>query len=251
MSLAAWVGLSSSISSPLDYSGCVYWYDASDAAQVTTSSGAVTAWANKGTRGSSTLAQATSGQRPTYQSAVQNGKNIIRFDGLNDVLTVFSSGGLTAVSGWTTFCVHRPASFPGATQNVFVVRFTIGSRAAGALVQATTGNSIFTARRHSADTEENNIGTALSTSLFKIQSAIAIMGTSLTTFINGAQVGQKTPLLTSGVTDQADEVYAGAVDTSGTTPFGGDLAEIVVYNTALTTVQHAAVVAYLKAKWAL
>jgi hypothetical protein len=70
------------ISSPLDISGCQFWYDAS---QITGLSDAdpVATWSDlSGNARHAT--QATSGKRPLYRTNIVNGLPILRFDGTDD-----------------------------------------------------------------------------------------------------------------------------------------------------------------------
>jgi hypothetical protein len=55
------------------------WLDAADASTITTVGGAVSQWNDKSGKGRNAT-QPTSGNRPTYQSSVQNSRNVIRFN---------------------------------------------------------------------------------------------------------------------------------------------------------------------------
>jgi hypothetical protein len=84
------------------------WYDAADAATVTTVSGVVSQITDKSGNGY-TLTQATAGARPTYDLATVNGLNVLSFDG-GDTLQAASAANwkfLSDTTGSTIFIVTR------------------------------------------------------------------------------------------------------------------------------------------------
>lgn len=58
------------------------WLDASDAASITSSGGAVSAWADKGPN-AHTFGTSVSGEKPTTGSTTQNGLNVLAFNSAN------------------------------------------------------------------------------------------------------------------------------------------------------------------------
>lgn len=65
---------------PTDIAGLVAWYDASDAATITSSGGAVSQLSDKSGIGNH-LTQGTGAKQPTTGTRTQNGRNVIDFDG--------------------------------------------------------------------------------------------------------------------------------------------------------------------------
>jgi hypothetical protein len=100
--------IASSVSawSPLDLSGLVAWYDASNAASITSSGGAVSQLADLSGNGYH-LTQATAGAKPTTGTRTQNGLNVLDFDGGDHLrhATVPASQPLTVwvVASWDVF----------------------------------------------------------------------------------------------------------------------------------------------------
>ena len=84
------------------------WLDAADASTVTTVSGNVSQWNDKSGNGRNAM-QSTSGKRPAYQSAAQNGLNAVRF-------TAASEHFLTAGTTSTWNFLHD-----GTDSSVFLV----------------------------------------------------------------------------------------------------------------------------------
>jgi hypothetical protein len=66
------------------------WLDAADATTVTTVSGAVSQWNDK-SGNARHATQSTAGNRPSYTTAGQNGRNVLTFDGSSDGLTLASN----------------------------------------------------------------------------------------------------------------------------------------------------------------
>lgn len=68
--------------------GCIIWLDANDLStlSITGVEGYVTQWRDK-SGNNSHVSQSTGGYYPTYIPNVLNGKSVLRFDGVNDVLT--------------------------------------------------------------------------------------------------------------------------------------------------------------------
>jgi hypothetical protein len=84
------------------------WLDAADASTVTTVSGAVSQWNDKSGNGRN-AAQSTAGNRPAYESAVQNGLNAVRF-------TAASQHSMAAGAAGTWNFLHD-----GTASSVFIV----------------------------------------------------------------------------------------------------------------------------------
>jgi hypothetical protein len=80
--------------SPSDIPELAHWYDADDGTTINFSTGSqVDQWDDK--EGSDNLVQATSGNQPTLVTNQLNGKDIMRFDGINDFMDVTYTTGLT------------------------------------------------------------------------------------------------------------------------------------------------------------
>jgi hypothetical protein len=76
------------------------WLDAADASTITESGGAVSQWNDKSGNGRNAR-QATAGNRPTYTSAVLNGKNVVSFNGSTQwfaTISAYGAGHFAAVA---------------------------------------------------------------------------------------------------------------------------------------------------------
>ena len=96
--------------SPSDVSGLKLWLKA-DAIVGLSDGDPVTTWADSSGEGRD-AAQATASKKPTYQTAELNGKPVVRFDGVDDVLT-FSIVALTDFSLFCVFYIPTVADYAG------------------------------------------------------------------------------------------------------------------------------------------
>ena len=88
---------------PIDLADLLAWYDASDAATITESSGAVSQWNDKSGNGNNQL-QSNVNFRPLTGIRTLNGNNVIYFDGVDDYLNCTTLGGVSDV---TIIAVHK------------------------------------------------------------------------------------------------------------------------------------------------
>jgi hypothetical protein len=223
----------------------------------------VSTWADQSSAGNS-VAQATAANQPLLVTGVTNGTqtfDVIRFDGATDVLSRTSgvANMPTSATGGMIFLVYR-TSVSGATfQNVYGIG--VGTDAN----RISTGLGVGTS--WSTRTRTGTAGAAGSTSSV---SAAEAGGVPLAnTFYaqaavwdgSGGAASQLSKLLlpSGAIVTGADtggfpapaftatQLNLGMLQTtpSAGTTFQGDLAEMLVYNTALTTEQQAQVFDYL------
>ena len=95
------------------------WLDANDASTIIESGSAVSQWSDKSGNGRN-VTQATSANRPTVANAVLNGKNVIRFDGINDKLATASALYTTASLGIYAVTANRNSSGDSAWAGQYV-----------------------------------------------------------------------------------------------------------------------------------
>jgi hypothetical protein len=115
----------------------VAWWDASDASTVTTSGGAITDWADKSGNGW-TLSQATSSQRPTYDTAAINGLNAALWPSANNDDFLQS-----ASATFTTAEFYIVAKFANSDFNNFESTLNPNSSAEGWTTGSGSGGGLF------------------------------------------------------------------------------------------------------------
>ena len=215
------------VASPLDIAGCVGWWDASDAGSITASGGLVSQWNDKSTAGNHATASSTA--RPTTGTRSLNGKNVLDFDGTANAM---------ATSLADT-----------ATQTVLFVAVSDVASSSGRLWSyGTTNRGVFSDSGTWAFWRQQTSGAILfgataSATSPSVACALFTSNSSLTTFGNGAQGTTNDPVDSSGASFN--------IGKETTNFFNGYIAEIVIYNTALSTAERARVESYLATKWGI
>ena len=219
--------------SPLNIPGLVLWLKA-DAIIGLADGDAIGTWPDSSGQGNNAT-QATASKKPTYKTGIINGNPVVRLDGTDDELrTPF-----LMLTNMTVFVVmlsedlatgHYLLAFEGGLEsNAIITGFTSG------LVET------FSVPRISAG--------AFSTSDFSLHVLRRdVAGGSTATFKNGSQVA------TSGIVEAASTgaLWIGIRNGFPSSEFfDGDIAEILVYNSALSTRDREAVEGYLNAKYDL
>lgn len=250
---------------PSDISGLQLWLDASEAKSLfsdtagttlaTTDGTSIALWKDK-SGNSRNLAQSTSGNRPVLKKAVVNSLDGIRFDGTNDYLdyatnirpsaySVFVVVNKTTTSS-VTFCGASDTAGNGharyfeissgfyATNDIGIITGNGTDNYRGLYTQNSAGNLIV-----------NNTPTVLS-----MTSSVTGSGTTLELFKNNS--APATNVIGANITSVAAVNRNFAVGRLGDyngSYLQGDIYEILIYNSALTTTQRQQVESYLNTKW--
>jgi hypothetical protein len=226
---------SPTITTPLAYSGCTLWLDASDTTTYNTAN--ISAWTNKGTSGGSAT---KGGATPTATTI--NGVPAIQQSGAFWSIPVNYTTGIVTVFGVATFGASTTnaifiGSSSGSNGNLQMFGFwgTIGSRT----------------QMNAAGAPICGAGEFATIPLFNSSSILCILGNSTSAgngvYINGAVV---TPSVAFANTCSTGTVtsyigYDASVGSAGSLTFG----EIIIYNGALTSTQRSSVESYLSKKW--
>jgi len=161
---------------------------------------------------------ATSSKRPTFKTAIQNGLPVARFDGVDDYL---KTGAFTVSQPITVFTVLSggSASWFGSTRLYWTNGLPGIQMYAGTVLNLTGPN----------------------TTAFRQVSSV-FNGASSQSWVNAASLG-------SG--DAGSGGSSGVLIGSGdeVSVWSGDIGEILMYNSVLSTTNRQAVEGYLKAKW--
>ena len=221
---------------PLSITGLQFWVDASDYTTLYQDSALTTraindgdvigGWSDKSGNGRNAL-QTDGTKKPLLKLAIQNGRNIIRFDGINDFLT------------WSNVFSDNPCTFFGALKSSWTAGddTVMGSPSAGGaqpldffqIANIATWQDRLTGFNH------NNLAHAYTVTKSPPAVLPRMDGTAGT----------------SGVVS-ATTYYFGTLSGQGPTPvdlFQGDIFEVLVYNSVLSGSDILLVEAYLKAKW--
>lgn len=201
------------------------------------SNGAAVATWTDSSGGAADATQATGTAQPLFQTAQVNGLPVVRFDGTDDHLVSTASSSLTAT---TVFAVVKPAN----VANYMTIR---GSDIDNGL-QFRLDN---TGKMQMVAENIALVGTAtttLSTTLFQVATISFTSGASYNFYLNGTADGGTT----TGVSIGASATTSIARNLpGGGESFNGDIAEIIVYSSVLSTGDRATVHSYLADKYGI
>ena len=239
--------------------GMIIWYKA-DALSGLSNGSKVSTWTDSSGKGNHAV-QPISARRPTYYTGVLNGKPTVRFDGFDDVLPI---RGTQVVTHFSMFLVYRMTS--GSTVSSYYP-FMMGGPAnvTGRYVgletrNAHSGNSanlldIFAGFSNDARASYSGISAF---GAFKLISSVTSGKIHSTTVrVNGANASMSgtganvSMYVTIG--NSAGTGFGGVggigLQSFGKHQFKGDIAEIIVYASAMGTATRNSVEAYLRAKY--
>jgi len=262
---------------PTDLSGLQLWLDASDAqtlydatsgGSLVAADGAVKRWEDK-SGNARHATEATNG--PTRKTSIQGGRDVLRFDGSNDVLSIASStetfkflhgadnavfvvfkSGTTANPGHAYYGIlysfnsaasqvgYGIGTYDAAPSNDGIEVYL--SRGVGATVTSYLAvNDGFPSNQFALATAVSTPAASAGSRLaYRKNGGEATTGGTLSGFSNGAA---------SAANSQSDLTIGNA---PGQSVFlNGDIAEIVIYNSALSDTDRAAVENYLISKWGI
>ena len=214
---------------PTKLSSLVLWL-AADRITGIAGGGAITTWFDQSGTGNNPT-QATADLRPTLQLNILNGLPVVRFDGTNDYLTVDITD------------LTQPLTIFGAftTDADVTTNEQLDGGGAGAARCVTYINS----GALTAFGGTNLVGAAVSTNT-SYYYVVVYNGTSSSIKLSGGAATNGN----AGTQDHGAYVI-GADQTPGGLPWGGDIAEYGIYDSALSAADIAQVERYLAAKWGL
>lgn len=210
--------------SPLDITGLKLWLKA-DSLSLTDGS-AITAWTDSSGNGNDGSGGAFGNS--TYKTAIQNGLPIARFDGT-------SSG------------VNIPAVVSAIPYTILIVANQTSKTTNGVLIQRRSGGSLMLIRLDittgffRASAGNSRVDAADHSGAFHVFTTILNSASSFA-YVDGSQII---------AADMGSNVPGTlALGTDGSAFLTGDIGEILVYDTSLSSTNRGLVEAYLKSKWA-
>jgi hypothetical protein len=217
-----------------------------DSGVTTNATGNITSWADQSGQANN-AAQSDTTKAPTFVDNVLNGKPVIRFDGSNDYLEVADAPSIEITGDITSFAVIMVKDYAnyngiwGKTAN------NLPAPTDWYLVQ---GSGI--SRVYRGDGTTANLGNADSDRAIRAGAylilAFEMTGTNLNQYLNGFPVGSGHISATLG--DAGTALRIGSRDDL-VTKLKGDMAELLIYNTALSDSDRNTVFDYLKNKYGL
>ena len=244
--------LSRSMITPWSFSPLVLhpalWLDASspdtllNGTAMATPDQAISQWSDKSGNGRHAT-QSTGVNQPLRKTAIQNGRDVVEFDGANDTLQISSVYDLAAFS---IFAVAKTTVTSATGKSIYGHGTSANNYSRDALLYF--NNSDVNIQR----SNNTNFPTATIASTVGnfCLAETSYNGSSLTISRNAVD---GTPVATSISGSATDSINIGAVREALTTVLflPGDIGELIVFNSTLSTPNRDAIRAYLNTKWSL
>ncbi len=231
-------GSNSASFSPLSISGLKLWLKA-DAITGLNDGDAVTTWPDLSGNGNDAT-QATAAKKPVYKVNIINGKPVVRFDGLDDFLALTWAGGDLA-QPTTVFAVVKD-SVPASTTS-----YRIFCDGGGDSLKRQTLYSVYPTDQHFWGYYSGSVinsTTAVDTSAHIVGAIFS--GASSVLYLDGASISTGNP-----GTQASDGVHLGLDQTGVANIWQGDLAEVIICDSALSAGNQALMNTYLNARFAI
>jgi hypothetical protein len=244
---------------PLSIATCKIWLDAADTSKISLNGNEVTQWTDK-TANAYAFTQGTATKRPASGTRTQNSKNLIDFDGTDDILTSNA-----AASTWKFF-------HDGTEYTIFLAAVQ-DNQNNGAILSTNSGSFGNVGAIHLLGATKS-LSTGVATgngSVRVIDTGTATNFADLTTFSyaswtlkpSNATASERVAFRWKNGTASKPNTNTGAVSTSDPSqtlsightetflniPLNGAIGEIIVYTSALSDADRAKVGDYLVAKW--
>jgi hypothetical protein len=231
----------------LSISGCALWLDAADPAGtgIAPANGSIiSSWVDKSGTGNN----GTSYGNPTFVTSAFNGKPSISFNGstqrfvgaitnTGNTVSVFAIVSMNSGGQWGRICsLAVTNNYDGGVSSLYFIP----------LIRNSTNQSIQSGRfQGSANV---NVSPVAITYNVPFQAASIVNGTTNILYLNGTSAGSAASTGNFGYT-----AYGIGAQPSDLQPeyFQGFISEIIVYNSALTTIQRQQIEGYLAWKWGL
>lgn len=217
--------------------GCTLWLDAADSSSVTTSGSNVTSWRDKSVSANNATA---SSNWPTYPGTKQNTRNVINFSGSSQRFNLTPNKLPTGTSSMTIFSVANQASGPGGRIIVF------GTASVGQYIDIGFGINFPTSSGLGILAGTTTYDATYANNTYYVCSAVIANSTAPQGWRNGNAFSTSASSGTYNI--GTNLAYIGANNTLSTF-LNGNIGEIIVYNSALSTTDRRQVEGYLAWKW--
>jgi hypothetical protein len=243
---------------PLPVSGSVFWVDASYAAGLFTDSACTTyavengdkigCWKDLSSTPHNTT-QATVNNQPVLTLNNLNSKNVITFDGSNDSLATAASAVTQTTDALTLFAVASDVTSAGGTHPQIVsYSDSTGTTGYSLFYKSDSLYKISTQQKRTGawGSDYVSYGSAPVTDTYYIVSAI-VSGTSQQLYVNG--VGVSATGGGGNISYGTNPKLELGSKAGGQNPLNGNIAEVIVYNSAFIENNQRTIEDYLSAKW--
>jgi len=240
-------GVGSAANNPL-------WLKADAGTSTTTNGVALATWTDQSGNGN-TASQATATLQPLYKANVINGMPAIQFDntsGANaDVLVVPDNNSLDNTNGLTIFAVTQPNTLDGAARTIVSKRVNVGNQESYMVFFLTSDKLNF-------DIDGNGDRFATATTFVAntnyligmVYDGTLAAASRVRVFVNETLDNASARSESSNtIPNYASDITIGLTNVADGRPYGGHIAELIIYRAALNAAERLVVSNYLSAKY--
>jgi len=241
--------------SPAQLAGLVLWLDAFDIGTIIEFGGLVFAWNDK-SGNANNATQLTTSLQPVTNANTINGKNVITYDGVDDVLDILANSSIDDLfsGGGSVFSVVNPLTAGGGNfGRIFdkggETRNFIRDPSGGKVKYSHTSEFSTLQGSFETVTEEITLGVGNILSMLYDNSQVS----NTPEFrINRSLIATSTTIIPIGTasSDAANDLMIGN-DAGSTRTWGGYFGEIIMYDRILTADEITALEGYLSEKWGI
>lgn len=238
--------------SPSDIAGLRLWTQADNL--VLSNDDPVSTWADLS--GNSNDFTSTTTLRPLYKTNIQNGKPVVRFDGVNDFMEKATPTGLDGGTGMTIFIIMKN---PAITLNCLLAKWDYQTQGSWMWTTFSTDETrMYTATvLNDGGSAYNTTTNADMTNTFYLLEMV--YDGSQGTAANRVKIYKNTTLSTVSATgtlvtsllSATSTLKVGRAGGSLGWYFTGDIGEVLIYDSALSDVNRGLVETYINGRWAI
>lgn len=221
------------------------WLDAGAIAGLTDGS-AVALWTNKGNVAAN-LTQVTPADRPLYKTNIINGLPAVRFDGASDFLASVAASTFMSSTQYTIFSVFSATAIDRNNAATYMNDLLVGDRDGYAGQYLKGSGPSYSALAYNYGGGDQSVGTTITTNAWY---ALVTRHEAGNIYVH--KDGEADASTASGTTTwpiPSDVLQVGFNKPGYDGWFQGDIAEILIYNTALSSGDRASVESYLDLKY--
>lgn len=231
------------------------WLRANTGTSTTTHGAAIASWNDQSGNGNN-VTQSNANQRPLYISNFMNGYPVIQFDnnnsaGQNDYLTGVDAASLDNTAGLSVFTVTRMTNL-GDARNIIAKRTNVGVNQAYMFFYYTSNymwlDVVSNDNRFSTNPTTYTTGTNYILDFIYDGTLAAASRSKI--YTNNSLTTTATETNTS-IPDYNSPLIIGSTHIGDNRPFGGYIAELIIFRTALGTASRIIVDNYLAAKYGI
>jgi hypothetical protein len=220
--------------------GLMLWLKADTG--VTLTSNKVSSWSDQSGSGN-TATQTVAANRPTVVASAINGLPAVKFASATSQFLKLPAGMANFSSGASIFAIVSPTTFPTAAR---ILDFGNGSASDNLLIQEPSSNAAALYTYNGSSPTSVTGSSALTANQYQLLEAVDGSGTA-TLYTNAVQQAQNTSMNSLNNITRANNFIGQA--SAGGSYFNGEIAEILVYNRAVTASEKASIEGYLLSRY--